>query len=294
MVECTHHGLILALFLKSYNQYLVVGDIMRSMTVLEFKSDNNTLVEIARDFNSVYTRGVDIIDDNNFLGSDENGNIFVMKRNTTSAVSEERSRLEMQSGYHIGDFVNSFCRGTLTSHPQKNIKKSDNDMSTIEPVKSNGIDDNGESAAVIRNVLDGNTSTSFLYGTVSGSIGSIITIDQETFKFMSIVEKSIRQVIKGIGGLLHDEWRNYHHTRRHNFQRNTIDGELVEMFFELNENQMIQVVKLINDAYLDAYDGSSKIPRDPLHGGSTEKKALPMVLTLEEVLLRIEELMQSH
>lgn len=114
-MECGHHGHVLALYIKTDGNIVVVEDLLRSVCLLRYRVSDGTLEEIARDFDSNYMRSVEILDDSYILGAEDHGNVFVLKRNAEAISDEEKCRLDMQSGYHIGDYVNVFVRGTLSN-----------------------------------------------------------------------------------------------------------------------------------------------------------------------------------
>ena len=69
-LQCEHNGHIMSLFCKTAGDLILVGDILRSMLVLQHKESPNaagvavtTVDEISRDFNSNYMRAVEILDD---------------------------------------------------------------------------------------------------------------------------------------------------------------------------------------------------------------------------------------
>jgi hypothetical protein len=45
-VECSHHGNILALYLATRGDFIVVGDLMKSISLLAYKSMDQTLEEV--------------------------------------------------------------------------------------------------------------------------------------------------------------------------------------------------------------------------------------------------------
>ena len=49
--ECHHHGSILTLQLQSRGDFIIAGDLMRSVSVLLYKPDLGALEQIASDFN---------------------------------------------------------------------------------------------------------------------------------------------------------------------------------------------------------------------------------------------------
>lgn len=45
-MECSHHGNILALYLATRGDFIVVGDLMKSISLLAYKSMDQTLEEV--------------------------------------------------------------------------------------------------------------------------------------------------------------------------------------------------------------------------------------------------------
>lgn len=310
-LECSHTGGILALFLKTAKNKILVGDLMRSMTVLEVSYTNNkfSISEIARDFNSVLTRGVDIIDDSNFLGSDEKGNIFIMKRNKNAATEDQRGRLEMQSTFHIGDFANCFHHGSLSSNPTatreyySSVRSSQGNelqatSATLETKSDElGLKDDGELNDIKLDFNSGKDGP-ILFGTVCGMIGTVLEIDEDTFLFLSAVERAVRQVVKRPGNLSHEDWRQYYHERRHAYGRKTIDGDIVETFQELDSDQMNRVVKFVNQELLELSESNSsklaKCKETNVNGSSSSKSSLFQEMTSNEISQRVEQFIRSY
>ncbi len=69
---------------------------MRSMSLLSYNSVENTVKEIARDFTANWMNAVEIIDDETFIGAENEGNIFVLRKNLEGVTDEERARLELR------------------------------------------------------------------------------------------------------------------------------------------------------------------------------------------------------
>eukprot|EP01114_Cavostelium_apophysatum_P022802 TRINITY_DN8377_c0_g1_i1.p1 TRINITY_DN8377_c0_g1~~TRINITY_DN8377_c0_g1_i1.p1 ORF type:complete len:965 (-),score=280.18 TRINITY_DN8377_c0_g1_i1:487-3381(-) len=110
-LEATHHGHILALYLASRGDFIIVGDLMRSISLLLCKTTTGNdqtstydIEEIARDYNSNWMTAVDVIDDDTFIGAENSFNIFTVRRNSGAATDEERSSLEVTGQYHLGEF----------------------------------------------------------------------------------------------------------------------------------------------------------------------------------------------
>lgn len=78
--ECTYFNTIIALYLKTKGDFILVGDLMRSMTLLAYKSMEGNFEEIARDYQPNWMTAVEILDDDTFLGAENNFNIFVCQK----------------------------------------------------------------------------------------------------------------------------------------------------------------------------------------------------------------------
>lgn len=295
--ECSHHGHILVLYLKTHGDYVLVGDLLRSVTLLQYKAAEGTLEEVARDFNSNYMRAVEVMgDDEHFLGADDNGNIFTVRRQSDAATDEMRSKMEPQGGFHLGDAINVFCRGSLNSQPAEQegavvsagSSSSSKAVSSASPVK---VATSGGLAAVA-----GPGSVSILFGTISGAIGTIITLNKESHSFFSALERALKIVVAPEGGLSHDDWRGFCNERRSNPQRNMIDGDLVEQILDLDRETLEHVVRQMNDDLATtsansagSFIGSTSSLHAVLSGESATK-----ALTVEECTRRVEDMARLH
>lgn len=254
--ETSYKGCILALYIKTHGDFVVVGDLMRSVTLLHYRSVDGSLEEVARDYNANYMRAVEALDDDHYLGCEDLGNIFVLRRQAEASNEEERSRLELHAEMHLGDCVNVIRHGSLNSQPADTV-----DLSSFMGI--------GQS--------------SVLFGTVCGSLGSILSLPEPAFRFFTAVERAVSLVVTGVGGLTHSDWRSFFNGRRHSPQRNFIDGDMVELFLELSEADMAQALKHVNDDLAGAVMASS-----------TSSGALMGPVTVEEVVKRVEEISRLH
>lgn len=60
--------------------FILIGDLMRSMTLLQHKQMEGIFIDIARDSDPKFMRAIEILDDDTFLGSEDNGNLFVCQK----------------------------------------------------------------------------------------------------------------------------------------------------------------------------------------------------------------------
>ncbi|KAG0252722.1 DNA damage-binding protein 1a [Actinomortierella ambigua] len=235
-MECSHPGFVLALHVATYGDFIVVGDVMKGLTLLRYRSLEGKIEEIARDSDMNWVMALEVIDDETFIGSDDASNLFTLVKNTDTMVEEEARRLEWKGCFHLGDQINRFRHGSLV-------------MSNFED--------------------DAPAIPKLLFTTVSGAVGVIATLTKERYDFFRQLENNLTRVIRGIGGLDHGSWRAFRNKNKVLSSENFIDGDLVEMFLDLNHDEINAVMEGAN-------------------GGQ------PIVAAVEEVTKLVEELLRLH
>ena len=212
--ECSHHGHIVALYVETRGDFIVVGDLMKSISLLVYKPDEGAIEERARDFNSKWMTAVDILDDDTYLGAENSFNLFTVRKNTDAATDEERSRLEVTGEYHLGEFVNRFRRGSLV------MRMPDGDHADVPTL---------------------------LFGTVNGVIGVLASLPPEQFAFLLELQRAMRKVVSGVGGFSHERWRSFHseHRGQATESRGFVDGDLVESFLDLRREKAEEVAATV-------------------------------------------------
>jgi len=213
-LKAEHKGHIIALFLATRGDFIVVGDLMKSLSLLLYTPVDG-IKEIARDYNPNWMTAVDIIDDDNFVGAENSFNIFSVSKNAEAVTDEERGRLEVSGEYHLGEFVNRFRHGSLV------MKMPDG---------------------------EGLNLRTLVWASVSGAIGIIATITPEQFDIFDNLQTAMRKVVKSIGGFSHEEWRQFSNERKTANAHGFIDGDLIESFLELSPDLMHQVAKEANSS----------------------------------------------
>ena len=79
-LECSHFNNIISLFMKTRGDFILVGDLVRSMTLLQYKTMEGSFEEISRDYSPNWMTAVEIIDDDTFLGAENASNMFICQR----------------------------------------------------------------------------------------------------------------------------------------------------------------------------------------------------------------------
>jgi len=212
---CSHRGHIVALYLATHGSFFVVGDLMKSEQLLMYKEEQNAIVELARDFTNRWMTSVAMLDDQVFIGTEDNCNMFTLKRNILSLEQQNRRTLEVVGKFHLGEFVNRFRKGSLV-------------MQLPE--------------------TKGNIRLRHLFGTVNGVIGVVASLSQTQYRFLRSLESALERVVKGVGGFSHKEYRSCLKPRSNNLEENLnfIDGDLVEKFLSLGRGDMEKVAILMN------------------------------------------------
>ncbi|THU68691.1 hypothetical protein C4D60_Mb08t06530 [Musa balbisiana] len=228
--ECGHHGHILALYVQTRGDFIVVGDLMKSISLLLYKHEEGAIEELARDYNANWMSAVEILDDDVFLGAENNYNLFTVRKNSDAATDEERGRLEVVGEYHLGEFVNRFRHGSLV------MRLPDSEAGHIPTV---------------------------IFGTINGVIGVVASLPHDQYVFLEKLQANLVKVIKGVGGLSHEQWRSFNNEKKTVDSRNFLDGDLIESFLDLSRSRMDEI-------------------------------ASSMGVTLDELCKRVEELTRLH
>jgi DNA damage-binding protein 1 len=105
--DSSYHGHILALFAAAQGDFVLVGDLMKSATLLRYNALDGPHTATER---GGRTTAVEMLDAETFIVA-ENSNNLVVLRKGDGATDEERSRLDTVAEMHLGEFVNRFRHG---------------------------------------------------------------------------------------------------------------------------------------------------------------------------------------
>ncbi|EDS40298.1 conserved hypothetical protein [Culex quinquefasciatus] len=205
-LECSHFNNVLALYCKTKGDFILVGDLMRSITLLQYKQMEGSFEEIARDYQPKWMTAVEILDDDAFLGAENSNNLFVCLKDSAATTDDERQQMPEVAQFHLGDMVNVFRHGSL----------------------------------VMQNIGERTTPTSgcVLFGTVSGAIGLVTQIPPDYYEFLRKLQENLTNTIKSVGRIDHTYWRSFHTEMKTENSEGFIDGDLVESFLDLTREKM--------------------------------------------------------
>ena len=267
-------GHIIPLYVETRGDFIVCGDVMKSISLLMYDRAAGKITERARDHNANYMTAVSVLDDDVYLGAENSFNIFTVMKNADAATDEERNRLDVVGEFHLGEFVNRFRKGSLV------MRLPDSELSH---------------------------QPSLVFGTINGMIGVIVGLSLQQYQFLEQLQHHMRSVTRGVAGLSSLEWRRFSNERRHVDSRGFIDGDLVESFLELPASQQQHVCDLMNSSGAGAGGAGKKSSTDRgdsmmIDGEATQgggitatasgKKAAGM--SVAELAQRVEEFSRLH
>ncbi|WIA28317.1 hypothetical protein OEZ86_010868 [Tetradesmus obliquus] len=260
--DCSPIGVqVLCLFLAVRGDFVVVGDLMNSITLLVYKAAEGALEVRARDQESKWLTALALMDDDTYLAADNSSNMVVVRKNPDAATDEERARLEVTGRFHCGEFVNRLRPGSLV------MRLPDSELGAVP---------------------------SLLYGGVNGSVGLVASLPREWFEMLATLQEGLKKVVRGVGGLDHDSWRRFKDERRSEPASGFIDGDLVEAFADLPPGKGRELVAGLwpggefsyEEAFADLPPGRGRELVAGLWPGGE--------FSYEEVSQRVEELQRLH
>ena len=252
--ECDYAGnsFVSAVRASKDGQYVMVLDMRQSMSILMFHAPTNsnglqtaataaTLDEVARHYDSMWLTACESFSahDDLLLTADQSRNLLTLKRNLDPSLSqEERQRLETVGKWHSGEQINVIVKGSLVMN-----LPNDSDASSAAaggPAASSSAMDVSLFAG-----SDDRVIPTHLLGSTSGAILVAAPLSHSAYTFFAKLEAELENVVRGVGGLSHREWRQYQDERRVEDSQAVIDGDLIQLFLELSHKQQEQVAKAI-------------------------------------------------
>lgn len=196
--ECGHHGHILVLHIAVRGDFVVVGDLMKSVSLLQYKPAGSgggdgeaSIEEIAKDFDANWMTAVSTIDDDTFIGAEHEYNIFTVRKNNDATTDEEKKRLEVVGVFHVGEYINAFQHGSLVMQ----VPQVPDTLAVAPPIEgraeaaSMALDDSSQPAAATAGgereseAADGGSmAPTLLFGTVNGVIGVVAQLPPKQYQ----------------------------------------------------------------------------------------------------------------
>ncbi|KAI1502413.1 mono-functional DNA-alkylating methyl methanesulfonate N-term-domain-containing protein [Biscogniauxia marginata] len=189
---------------------IAVADLMKSMTLVEYTpaADGQPakLSEVSRHYQSVWATALCHVDEQSWLESDAQGNLLVLRRNTTGVTLEDKRRMEVTSEINLGEMVNKMRKITV---------------------------DASDNAIIIPRAFLGTVEGAvYLFGTISPSYQDLL------IRFQS----KLADVIETTGNILFTQYRSFRNEERESdgpFR--FVDGELLERFLEIDDERQQEI-----------------------------------------------------
>ena len=127
----------------------------------------------------------------------------------------------MLGEYHLGEFVIRFRHGSFVMHLPD---------------------------------YDGGQIPTVIFEVGNGVIGVIALLPCEQYLFLEKLQSNLRKLIKGFGGLSHEQWRSFNNEKKIVDAKNLLDGDLIETFLDLSHSRMEEIGKTMNTIVEELYE----------------------------------------
>lgn len=250
MPVCKHRGHIIVLALAVRGDYIVVGDLMKSVSLLMYQEDDDgrgTVGEVARDHDPNWLTALAALGENCYLGAEDTLHLFTLRRQIESLDDDRRSVLELAGKYRLGEFVNKFAKGSLVMTLPVVASGGGIDEEDAKGAAAMDIDGKGGSdekkAPISNEMTHASRQQTQLYATVNGAIGVVAPMSKRQYLFFKKLQRALESVVHGVGGFSHKHFRSYEKNDSLVESHQFIDGDFVEMFMELRPEKMAEVAK---------------------------------------------------
>ena len=309
-VGTPHHGHLISLYVKSLvsndkslqksqekKQLAIVGDLMRSISLVEYYPKHQVVEEVARDYNANYCTDVAMLTNNIYMGCEGFNNLFVLRYNPDAKYEQARCRLDTVGQYHLGEMANKMVGGSL-------IMPS-NGSSGSTGATSNGNVALDKMSNESNRKVDISIGSQTLYGTVDGTIGSVLGLGGKTFAFLNALQRAMDAIVRPVGDLSRGNFRAWEQDQKRHGSSGFIDGDWIETFLDLNRPTMEKIVKIMNSekkwkirddgkGFNAREDSQQNMMDTDEMGSSARPSSNGGVLSVEDVLAAVEELTMLH
>ncbi|KAF3312430.1 DNA damage-binding protein 1 [Orbilia oligospora] len=202
--------------LSVYGKRVFVGDLVKGVMVLEVVEGggegNDKLVEVCRQYGVSWVTALEALDEDTCISADSDGNLVLLRRESTGATDEDTRRMRPLSEIRLGEMVNCIRR-------------------VNDPITQGYV-----------------VQPKAYLGTVDGGLFMLGLIHPDYFDILMKCQVNMAKVIKGIGDLDFNRYRAYN-TKGIQPEEpfRFVDGELVEKFLDLDEDAMRMVIDGAND-----------------------------------------------
>ncbi|PIA49934.1 hypothetical protein AQUCO_01300575v1 [Aquilegia coerulea] len=173
--------------LNIVKNFILVGDIHKSIYFLSWKEQGSQLTLLAKDFGNLDCLSTEFLIDGSTLSlvvSDEQKNVQIFYYAPRTSESWKGQKLLSRAEFHVGAHVTKFLR--LQMRPAS----SDRASSVPGSDKTNRF--------------------ALLFGTLDGGVGCIAPLDELTFRRLQTLQKKLVDAVPHVGGLNPRSFRQFH------------------------------------------------------------------------------------
>nr|QDO16372.1 DNA damage-binding protein 1 [Lingulodinium polyedra] len=226
---CCHCANILALHLQASGSHVLVGDVMRSASLLRYCAEGPSLEEVARDTGTAWLTAMEMLSEGLFLCADDSHNVFALARGAAAPAGaagrwrppgapreDPCAKLQRVGQLHAGEFVNRMHRAALVQQPAL----------AADGAEAGGGGPGGGGCGPVAQVV---------WASVDGAIGIIASLRGEReFARLSMIQDAVSKSVPPLVGLPHGEWRDcWAEPQSPSPHQGFVDGDLLESVLQL-------------------------------------------------------------
>ncbi|EDQ91677.1 uncharacterized protein MONBRDRAFT_31124 [Monosiga brevicollis MX1] len=232
---------------------VLVGDILQSVTAVNYSEQRNRFVVGPGDPESRYLLTCFLPAEDRFLFCDSDQNL-VLGMPPVDTVENDASLMHLAGRIHIGDNINSYvicaCIHVWTPYllcpdstfcfaalfVTSRFAFGSLSLSYERPAEAGEAGEDGAKQQ---------SSPPIVFTTVLGGVGMILEVQQKHLWFMHEMQRRLADMGNAVGGLTHEDYRSTKNGKRESVTpaRCFVDGNLIESFLELTPEEMEEVMK---------------------------------------------------
>ena len=229
--------------IHSLKNFLLVGDVYKSINVLQYQQDYRTVSLISRDTNPMEVYACEFTIDNGHLGfvaTDSMRNLCVFMYSPDSREAMGGHRLMRKADFHMGQHINTMWR----------VRAKLSDPSTSQRLLA---------ANEKRHVT--------WYATLDGSMGHLLPVAEKTYRRLLMLMNVMTNNLPHIAGLNPKGFRTIRQNRKdlRNPNRGIVDGDLVFKFTDLTAALKAEFARKIGTSADEIMDDLAELDRNAAH-----------------------------
>ena len=229
--------------IHSLKNFLLVGDVYKSINVLQYQQDYRTVSLISRDTNPMEVYATEFTIDNGHLGfvaTDSMRNLCVFMYSPDSREAMGGHRLMRKADFHMGQHINCMWR----------VRAKLSDPSTSQRLLS---------ANEKRHVT--------WYATLDGSIGHLLPVAEKTYRRLLMLMNVMTNSLPHTAGLNPKGFRTIRQNKKdlRNPSRGIVDGDLVFKFSDLSAALKAEFARKIGTSADEIMDDLAELDRNAAH-----------------------------